>query len=279
MSIILLTALVAFVLAFILGAALGFFKQIFAVPEDPVVTRISKILPGVNCGVCGFPGCENFASAIVSGAAKANACTVGGSALAEYISNIIGVESDKVIETVVVLACQGSSKHAPKKGNYTGLENCRGAVLSGGINLCSWSCQGFGDCLNVCKFGALKMGKHGLPLVNYEKCTGCNLCMAECPQKLFRSVPREQKGAMVLCANKNPVKQMILKTCKRACIKCGLCVKTCPEQCITLRKHLPEIDLSKCTACGICAVKCPTKVYKIIMRNEEYFITFRPPQY
>ena len=279
MNIILLTALIAFSLAFILGTALGFFKQIFAVPEDPMVGRITKILPGVNCGACGYSGCENFAEAISAGTAQPNACTIGGTELVEYISKITGLESGKVVENVVILSCQGSSTIAPKKGNYTGLYSCRAAMQTGGVNLCSWSCQGFGDCIKVCKFNAMKMGKHGLPVIDYEKCTGCKLCTNECPQGLLKTVPRDQKGALVLCANKNPIKQMILKTCKRACIKCGLCVKTCPEQCISLKNYLPVVELEKCTSCGICAVKCPTKVFKIIMRNEEYFISFRTPQY
>ena len=265
--IVLITALFALALAFVLGFTLGFFRDFFAVPEDPVTHRIREVLPGANCGACGFPGCENYAAAIVAGHAQANACTVGGQSVAEQIAAITGVASGAVVQTVSVLACQGSSIHTPLKGTYTGIQTCRGAKLAGGTKLCSWGCLGFGDCVKVCQFDALTMSGTNLPKVDNAKCTGCTLCITECPQGLFKSVARDQKGAMVLCSNRNPVKQMVAKTCKIACFKCGLCVKSCPQQCITMEAHIPVVDLSKCDSCGTCVEKCPTKVFKIIERD------------
>ncbi|MDR0444046.1 MAG: RnfABCDGE type electron transport complex subunit B [Treponema sp.] len=265
--IILITALFALVLAFVLGTALGFFRDFFAVPEDPKASLIREVLPGANCGACGFPGCGNYAAAVAAGTAPANACTVGGQSTAEKIAAITGAASGVVVQTVSVLACQGSSLHTPLKGTYTGMETCRGAKIAGGTKLCSWGCLGFGDCVKACQFGAIEMTNQRLPKIDYSKCGGCALCAAECPQGLFKITAREQKGAMVLCSNKNPVKQMVIKTCKIACIKCGLCVKNCPQQCINLVNNIPVVDLSKCNSCGNCAEKCPTKVFKIIERN------------
>ena len=265
--IILITALVAIAIAFVLGTALGFFRDFFAVPEDPTAAAISGVLPGANCGACGFPGCDNYAAAVAAGNAPSNACTVGGPSVAAQIAAITGVDGGAVVQTVQVLACQGSALHTPLKGTYTGIQTCRGAKLAGGTKLCAWGCLGFGDCVKVCKFDSLKMTDLNLPKVDYVKCTGCGLCAAECPQGLFKSVAREQKGAMVLCSNKNPVKQMVAKTCKISCIKCGLCVKNCPEQCINLDTNIPVVDLSKCNSCGTCVEKCPTKVFKIIERG------------
>ena len=265
--IVLITALFALALAFVLGFALGFFREFFAVPEDPLTGRIREVLPGANCGACGFPGCDNYAAAVAAGGAQANACTVGGPSVAEQIAAITGVAGGAVVQTVSVLACQGSSMHTPLKGTYTGIQTCRGAKIAGGTKLCSWGCLGFGGCVKVCQFGALTMSGTKLPKVDYAKCTGCMLCAAECPQGLFKSVAREQKGAMVLCSNRNPVRQMVAKTCKIACIKCGLCIKNCPRQCITMDDNIPAVDLSKCDSCGTCAEKCPTKVFKIIEKN------------
>jgi ferredoxin len=178
--------------------------------------------------------------------------------------------SASVVPVVAVLACQGSLVHAPKKGNYTGLQTCRGAKLSsGGTKLCSWGCLGFGDCTLVCQFGALKLSENGLPKVDYTKCTGCKLCVAECPQMLLKEVPKDRRGAMVLCSNRNPIKPMVSKTCKIACIKCGLCIKNCPQQCITMENNIPVVDYQKCTSCGTCAGKCPTKVIKLISIEPE----------
>ncbi|GHV94297.1 ferredoxin [Spirochaetia bacterium] len=268
MTIVLITAAFALILAFVLGTALGFFREFFAVPQDPLVGRIREVLPGANCGACGFPGCDNYAAAIAAGNAGVSACSVGGPLVAEKIAAITGIAGGGVVQTITVLACQGSSMHAPLKGTYTGLQTCRGAKLSsGGTKLCSWGCLGFGDCVKVCKFGALSMSDYRLPKVDYTKCTGCRLCTNECPQGLLKGIPKDQKGAMTLCSNRNPVKQMVAKTCKIACIKCGICVKNCPQQCISLETNIPVVDLTKCTSCGTCAEKCPTKVFKIFERD------------
>jgi Na+-translocating ferredoxin:NAD+ oxidoreductase RNF subunit RnfB len=267
MSIVLITALFALALAFILGTALGFFREFFAVPQDPLAGQIREVLPGANCGACGFPGCDNYAAAIAAGSAGINSCTVGGAAVAEKLSAIMGV-SASVVPVVAVLACQGSKTHAPLKGTYTGLQTCRGAKLSaGGTKLCSWGCLGFGDCTLVCQFGALSMGEDGLPKVDYAKCTGCKVCVGECPQGLLRDLPKNQRGALALCSNRNPIKSMVMKTCKIGCIKCELCVKNCPQQCITMQNAVPVVNYALCNSCGTCVTKCPTKVLKILEKD------------
>ena len=268
MILVIVTAVFALVLALVLGLALGFFREFFAVPHDPLIDRILEALPGSNCGACGFPGCGNYAAAIAAGNAAADKCTVGGPDAAEKIAAIAGISAGNAIHTITILACQGSRIHAGLKGSYTGLQTCRGAkISSGGTKLCSWGCTGFGDCVKVCKFGALNMGKSGLPIVSYAKCTGCQMCVRECPQGILKYIPLNQKGAFVLCSNKNPVRQAVRKACKIACIKCGLCVKNCPHQCISLDTHIPVVDYSKCDSCGTCVEKCPSKVFKIIERD------------
>ncbi|MDR0495643.1 MAG: RnfABCDGE type electron transport complex subunit B [Treponema sp.] len=266
MTIIVTTAAFALILAFALGTALGFFRDFFAVPQDPLVDAVRAALPGANCGACGFPGCDNYATAVAAGNAGISACTVGGPSVAEQLAQITGKSGAAVQQIVAVLICRGSHLHAPQKGTYTGIKTCRGAKLAAGsTKLCSWGCLGFGDCALVCVFGAITLDKEkGLPVVDYSKCTGCRMCINECPQGLLAGVPKDQKGAMVLCANRNPNRQGIVKTCKIACIKCGQCVKNCPRQCIELRNNAPAVDWAQCDSCGTCVEKCPTKVFKII---------------
>ena len=260
MTIILFTALVAMLLAFVLGSGLGFFQQVFAVKEDPLVGQIREALPGANCGACGFPGCDGLSAAIARGEAPANACPVGGQAAATKIAALVGGGGNLLAPSVAVVACQGIAGKAKIKGEYTGIKDCRGAKIStGSVKLCSWGCQGFGDCVNVCKFGAITMGEDGIPHVDASKCTGCKACANECPQRIIQMIPKDQKGAITLCSNRNVLKPMVAKSCKMGCIKCELCVKNCSENCIKMVNGIPVVDYAKCTSCGTCVEKCPTK--------------------
>lgn len=58
----------------ILGAALGLLLaiagKVFYVEVDTRVEQITNMLPGYNCGACGYPGCAGLADALVSGEAK-----------------------------------------------------------------------------------------------------------------------------------------------------------------------------------------------------------------
>ena len=264
MSIVLITAIFAAVLAFVLGTALGFFRRFFAVTQDPLAGQIREILPGANCGACGYPGCDAYAAAIAKKEAGISSCSVGGPAVAERLAALVGGDAS-VVPVVAVLACQGSKDRAPVKGEYTGVKTCRGAKLSaGGTKLCAWGCLGFGDCAAVCAFGALSMGENGLPQIDKVKCTGCKVCIGECPQGVLRELPRDQKGSFVFCSNRNPVKAMVMKTCKAGCIKCELCVKNCPQKCIVMDKGIPLVDYGKCVSCGTCVSKCPTKVFRML---------------
>jgi Na+-translocating ferredoxin:NAD+ oxidoreductase RNF subunit RnfB len=266
MTIVLITAAFALIIAFVLGTALGFFREFFAVPQDPLVETIRATLPGANCGACGFPGCDSYALAIAAGTAGIGACTVGGSAVAEKLAEVTGKAGEAAQQVIAVLACRGSALHSRQKGEYTGLATCRGAKISaGGTKSCVWGCLGFGDCEKVCGFGAITLDM-GLPIIDYVKCTGCKKCITECPQGLLVGIPKGQKGAIVSCANRNPNRQGLIKTCKTACTKCGLCVKNCPQYCIDLSTNIPVVDLTKCDSCGICVEKCPTKVFRLIER-------------
>jgi Na+-translocating ferredoxin:NAD+ oxidoreductase RNF subunit RnfB len=261
--VILVTSAVAVTLALFLGLALGLFREIFSVEEDPLVGMIREALPGANCGGCGFPGCDGYAEAVAAGADIA-ACTAGGSAVVEKLAEIMGKSAVAVAPVVPAVCCLGGKDIAVKRGQYTGIRTCRGAKLAGGTKLCSWGCTGFGDCAAVCKFDALSMGEDSLPVVNWGKCTGCKVCAAECPQGILKIIPKDKKIVLALCSNRNPIRSAIRKTCRLGCIKCGICVKQCPEQCIVIDNGIPVVDYDKCTACGTCEQKCPTKVMRIL---------------
>ena len=54
----------------ILGFSLGVAADKLVVKEDPLIQLITDLLPGYNCGACGFPGCANFAKGLVEGEAN-----------------------------------------------------------------------------------------------------------------------------------------------------------------------------------------------------------------
>lgn len=267
MTTVLITLGFSCALAFILGTLLGLFRELFRVEKDPLIDAVRGALPGANCGGCGYPGCDGYAEAVASKVAKPNMCTAGGKATAEAVAALVG-SNEKAVDLVTVRLCQGKRDLAPNKGEYFGVPNCRAAKLSlGSTKQCAWGCLGFGDCVSVCRFDALKMGPDGLPIVDYSKCTGCGMCKEECPQRLFTVLPRDQKGAIPLCSNRNPVKANVLKNCKIGCIKCEACVRACQQLAITMQNGIPVVDYTKCTSCNACVEKCPTKVFTLLERD------------
>lgn len=91
---ILNSVLVLGALGLIFGAILAYASKKFAVDVDERVESIIEVLPGANCGGCGFPGCGGLANAIVEGKAAVNACPVGGEICATKIGDIMGVSSE-----------------------------------------------------------------------------------------------------------------------------------------------------------------------------------------
>lgn len=264
LNIVLITLVFSALLAIILGIALGFFQEKFKIVRDPLIDEVRSALPGANCGGCGYPGCDGYAEAAATHRAPPNKCSAGGAATAAAVAKLVGGEA-KAEDLISVLLCQGTKTKAMARGNYVGVPSCKAAKLStGSVKACAWGCQGYGDCVAVCKFGALSMGPEGLPLVDHAKCTGCGMCAAECPQKLFTLVPRDRKGSIVRCSNRSVVKSSVIKDCKAGCIKCEACVRACPEQCISMVNGIPVTDYAKCTACGTCVEKCPTKCYTML---------------
>ena len=264
MNTVVITAIFAAGLALFLGVLLCIFRKVFHVETDVLVSVIRETLPGANCGACGFPGCDGFAAAVAAKEAEPAQCTVSDAESTKKRAALVGGSADTKPK-VVVFACRGTLEVAPHAGQYTGTKSCRGAkISSGGVKRCNWGCIGFGDCVAVCKFGALTMGADGLPVVDTALCKGCKACANACPQGIFRLIGADVNGVFAHCSNRNTVKAQVRKTCKIGCMKCEACVKKCPEAAITMVNGIPEIDYAKCTSCGTCVEKCPQKVLRLI---------------
>ncbi|MGE5508466.1 MAG: RnfABCDGE type electron transport complex subunit B [Chitinophagales bacterium] len=243
----------------VLATGLAVASTIFKTESDPRVDELLEVLPGANCGACGFPGCAGLAGALAKGQAPAGACVVGGAAVARKVAAILGAEVGELPERRVArLLCQGGRSQAVERAAYAGVADCRAAdLVQGGPKGCRYGCLGFGNCVAACSFGAMRLGPAGLPEVDERKCTACGKCVSACPRELLVLLP-EAVGTYVACASKARGPE-VRPVCKVGCIACGICVKSCPEQCITLEQNLARIDPSRCTDCGICVAKCPTK--------------------
>ena len=58
----------------ILGIVLGISAKVFYVKPDTRVEDITKMLPGYNCGGCGYPGCAGMAEALVNKESEVTSC-------------------------------------------------------------------------------------------------------------------------------------------------------------------------------------------------------------
>jgi len=265
---ILYPVLVMGALGLAFGALLAFASIKFFVPVDPRVEQIRAILPGANCGGCGYPGCDGYAVGVVNEGAKTNLCAAGGTSLAVGIADIMGVKADASVPVRAFLKCKGSPEFSARNAIYEGVSDCRSAaVLPGGSpNACPFGCMGLGTCVKVCVFDAIRE-ENGLVVVDPDKCVGCGTCVATCPKSVLTLIPRAS-NVQVACNSlwRGPE---VKKICSIGCIGCGMCARACPESVITLENNLASIDASKCTNCGACEAKCPTKSIAAVLAKPE----------
>ena len=94
---ILIAALVVGGTGLFIGVFLGFAGTKFAVEVDEREEAITGVLPGNNCGGCGYAGCSGLAAAIVKGEAEIGSCPVGGAPVAAEIGKIMGQEAGEQV--------------------------------------------------------------------------------------------------------------------------------------------------------------------------------------
>jgi electron transport complex protein RnfB len=231
-----------------------------AVKVDEREAAVRAVLPGANCGACGFPGCDGYAAAVAAGKTELNKCSVGGASVARSIGEIMGQDAGAAEPMVAVLICRGGKDLAPARFEYKGAADCRqAALLLGGPKACVYGCVGLGRCAQVCPFGAITMGESNLPIIDEKKCTGCGNCVRDCPKGTLQLVPRA-KLVVLACVSHDKGKA-VKDACRVGCTACTLCVKVCPAGALTMVNNLPVMDFAKCIDCGICVHKCPAKSF------------------
>ncbi|MFZ4539148.1 RnfABCDGE type electron transport complex subunit B [Propionivibrio sp.] len=149
-------------LGLVLGLGLGFADRIFKVETNPFIAEVEAMMPGSNCGQCGFPGCASAARAIVEGEATVTICPPGGKNLATALATRLGVSLDL-----------SQVKDDGPKIAFVAEELCIGC------------CR----CSKVCPTDALIGAAKQIHDVLRDACTGCSSCIEKCPTEALSMKP------------------------------------------------------------------------------------------
>lgn len=262
MNLIISSIIVLGVIGLASAVILYFVAQKFKVEEDTRIDAVAELLPGANCGGCGYPGCRGFAEACVKADTLENMlCPVGGLPVMCKVSEVLGHAVCQATPKIAVVRCNGTCANRPRTNKFDGAHNCKiAAQLYAGETNCSYGCYGFGDCVAACQFDAIKINPEtGIPEVDEEKCTACGACVKTCPKKVIelRNKGVKSRRVFVSCVNKDKG-AIARKACSAACIGCGKCQKVCPFGAIKVENNLAYIDFELCRSCRKCVNECPT---------------------
>lgn len=243
------------VIAIIAGVLLSFASVVFAVPVNELAVKVREVLPGANCGACGFAGCDDYAAALADGRAELGLCAPGGKDVAAECGEILGKSVSNMVRKAALVHCNGVCENSPTKYDYDGVDSCQAVKLMfSGDGSCAYGCLGKGDCAKACPEKAIVLHDN-LAMIDQDQCVACGICVKTCPQSIISLVPYNHQ-TNVLCMNKDKGAQA-MKVCKVSCIGCMKCQKTCQHDAIHVTNFLASIDYDKCVDCGECAAVCP----------------------
>ena len=256
------TGLIIGGIGLVLGCVIGLVVLFFSVKSDERIGKITELLPGANCGGCGFAGCGDFARAIVEEGADPASCVACSASLASEIGKVLGKEIAAREKKVAVVYCSGDRSRASRCAEYNGLSDCRAAAAyAGGGKGCRYGCVGMGTCARNCPFGAIEI-RNGLAIVHPDLCVGCGKCVSLCPRKLIHLVPASSK-AHIYCNSleKAAVKR---KVCKAGCIGCKKCVKAFPGLFNASGGLVRAVEPDKLTKEELEKISCPVHVLHLV---------------
>ena len=254
-----LAAATMLAMAVVLSFVLGWANRAFHVEVDSRVDAAIDILPGANCGGCGYVGCGEYAEAIVLDNAPVNKCTVGGESCMVALAEVMGVDAAPSYPWRPVVHCGAHTEDRLGRNPYLGEQRCGPANLVTDIQGCTYGCLGFGDCTRACNFDAIHV-VDGLARVDYDKCVGCGACAKVCPRNIITMAPFKSRLMLVVeCSNLDAGKD-VKSVCKVGCLGCKACERA--SGMFTVVNNLSTIDYENYTIENLktgvqAAHKCP----------------------
>jgi electron transport complex protein RnfB len=154
--------LIMSLLGLLLGFGLAIAGKYLKVESDPLVEKVEALLPGSQCGQCGFPGCRPAAEAVATGQAPLTLCPPGGTLLIEQLAKMLGVSVDlsqaQDLEPMVARVSEDT-------------------------------CTGCTRCFKVCPTDAIVGAPKQIHAVVADACIGCQKCVGVCPTECLQMHP------------------------------------------------------------------------------------------
>jgi electron transport complex protein RnfB len=146
----------------VLGLLLGLAARYLRVEGNPLVAEIEQLLPGSQCGQCGYPGCTGAAQALADGSAPVTLCPPGGRAVVQALAAKMGFEVDlsRVEDSLPMIA-----------------------------EVKEEICIGCTRCFKVCPTDAIMGAAQQIHSVFREACTACGKCEEVCPTESVKLQP------------------------------------------------------------------------------------------
>ncbi len=145
-----------------LGFGLGTAARFFKVESDPLVDELEALMPGSQCGQCGYPGCRPAAEALAAGDAPVTLCPPGGPSLAQRLADKLGValSGEAMDEAIPMVA-------------FVSEETCIGCTR----------------CFKVCPTDAIVGAPKQIHAVVADACIACKKCVEVCPTECLSMMP------------------------------------------------------------------------------------------
>ena len=249
------------------GLGLAIASKFLSVQKDKRIESAAEVLPGLNCGSCGYAGCDAYAEAVVLEEEKIDLCKPGGADTLEALGGImdvaVGPATDKQVARV---HCRGGIGVAVRTYEYDGYEDCNAAVrLYGGGKKCTFGCLGHGSCAKVCPVDAISKTDDGLVRVDPDLCISCEKCVDICPTGVMKMVP--YSADMIVACNSTDKGGVVRKYCSVGCIACKRCEKKSPEGGFIVEDFLASIDYAQTGDRTEAKETCPTNTIVSLIRS------------